>query len=71
MTAQTINFVSTMGVWTAPISTRLKLIGIGTAKATVDEMKIIAWAYSSTTTGGQLKRIFKEKTGSSNLMPLS
>jgi hypothetical protein len=36
-------FFSKMVVWTAPISTSLKLISIGTAQVTLDEKKPQTW----------------------------
>ena len=39
MTAQTFYFFSKMVVWTAPISTSLKLTSIGTAQVAINEKK--------------------------------
>ncbi|MFA5168867.1 MAG: hypothetical protein WC530_10115 [Candidatus Omnitrophota bacterium] len=43
MTVQTFYFFSKMVVWTAPISTPLKLIGVGTAQVAIDKKKIKIW----------------------------
>ncbi len=44
MTVQTFYFFSKKVVWTAPISTLLKLIGIGTVQITLQENKTEIWA---------------------------
>ncbi len=44
MTAQTFHFFSKMEVWTAPISTLLKLIGIGTVQVIIQKKKKETWA---------------------------
>jgi len=44
MTVQTFDFFCETVVWTAPISTPLKLKSIGTVQVAIQEMKTGTWA---------------------------
>ncbi len=44
MAVQAFYFSAKRVAWTAPISTLLKLIGVGTVQFTVDKMKRENWA---------------------------